>query len=58
MFRIRGVLPSRQMALGVPAIGGRDLQIIVVVDVARGTGHVGVPVGEQKACGAVVKFCA
>lgn len=36
---IVGGLPSRQVALGVPAIRRRNREAVVVVDVARGAGH-------------------
>lgn len=41
MHRVRGPLPAAtivriQVALGVCAIGGLDLQVVVVVDVAVG----------------------
>lgn len=44
------------MASGISAIGWRDLQVVIVVDVARGAWHAGVTVGQQKTCGAVVKL--
>ena len=44
------------MASGISAIGWRDLQVVVVVDVARGAWHVGVAVRQQESSGAVVKL--
>ena len=43
------------MALRISAIGRRDRQGIVVVDVARSAGHIGVPVGQQETGRAVVE---
>ena len=51
----RGLLPSRQMASGVAAVVRRYRQSVVVVDMARSAGHVGVPVGQQEAGGAVIE---
>ena len=48
VHRIIRLLPGGQMALRVSAIGRRDRQSVVVVDVARSAGHVGVPVGQQE----------
>ena len=39
------LLPGRQMATRVSAIGRRDRQRIIVVDVAQIAGHIGVPIG-------------
>ena len=39
------LLPFGQMASGVPAVRRRNRQRIVVVDVARRAGHVGMAVG-------------
>ena len=36
--RVIGLLPSRQVASGIPAVARLDLQIVVVVDVAVGAG--------------------
>ena len=54
--RVVGLLPGRQVAARVPAIIWPNLQIVVVVDVARSAGHIGVPVRQQKARGAVIEF--
>jgi len=54
--RIVGLLPSGQVAARVPAIIWPNLQIVVVVDVARSAGHIRVPVRQQKARGAVIEF--
>lgn len=51
------LLPGGQMALRVAAIGWRNGQIVVVVDVAQIAGHVGMPAGQQKTGRAVVKRC-
>jgi hypothetical protein len=53
---IRG-LPSGQMAAGISAIGWSNRQIIIVVDVARCAGHVGVPIGQQESRRGVIKDC-
>lgn len=54
--RIIGLLPSREVAPGVPALGRTNLQIVVVVDVAGNAGHVGVTICERKARCAVIEF--
>jgi hypothetical protein len=48
MHGIIRILPIGQMALRVSAIGRRDRQIVVVIDVAQIAGHVGVPVGQRE----------
>ena len=57
MHRIRGALPSRQMASRIPAIGRRGRQVVVVVDVARCARHIGMPIGQHKPGRAVVERC-
>jgi len=52
---IIGLLPVRQMALRVSAIGGSNRQTVVVVDVAEGASHIRMSVGERKAGRAVVE---
>ena len=49
------LLPGRQMAAGVPALRRRNRQSVVVVDMARSAGHVGVPVGQKKSRRAVIE---
>jgi len=44
MLRIGGLLPRRKVATRMPAVGRRNLQIVVTTDVAIGTGHIGMPV--------------
>ena len=44
------------MATGVTAIGGSDLEVVIVIDVAGSAKHVGVAIGEREANGSVVKF--
>ena len=56
MRRIVGLLPRRQVALRVAAIVRPNLQIVVVVDVARGARHIGMPVRQQKPRRAVIEF--
>jgi len=58
VFGIASVLPRRQMALRVAAIGRRNLQVVVVVDMAGRARHIGVAVGQKKTGSAMVKFCA
>lgn len=48
MHRIVRLLPSRQVAAGVAAIGRRSRQCVVVVDVAGSASHIGVSIGERK----------
>ena len=55
MHGSRGPLPGGQMALRISAIGRRNRQGIVVVDVARSAGHVGMPVGQQETGRTVVE---
>ena len=51
------LLPGGQVALGVSAIGRRDIQGVVVIDVAQIAGHIRMPIRQQKSCRAVVKRC-
>ena len=44
MHRIRGLPPRRQMASRVSAIGRRNHQVIVVINVAGSARHVGMPI--------------
>jgi len=55
VHRIIRLLPGRQMASRVPALRRRDRQSVIVVDMARSAGHVGVPVGQQEARRAVIE---
>jgi len=55
MDRVCGLLPGRQVALGVPAIGRRNGQIVIVIDVARSARHVRVAIGQQETRYAVVE---
>jgi len=48
VFRIGGVLPGGQVALGVAAIGGNDLQIVVAADVTLLARYIGMAIGERK----------
>jgi len=56
VHRVVGLLPGGQVALRIPAIGRRDLQIVVVVDVAGCASHVGMAVGQRKSRGIVIEF--
>ena len=49
MYRIVGLLPGRQMAAGVPAIGRRDRQRIIVADVAQIASHGRMAIGQWEA---------
>lgn len=44
------------MALGIAAVRGRDRQVVVVVDMTGGAGHVCVAICQQEPCRAVVKL--
>ena len=52
-----GLLPGRQVATGVTAIGRGNRQTVVVVDVAQIAGHVRMPVGQQESRRAVIEDC-
>lgn len=49
MVRVRGLLPGREMAARVSAIRRRNLQIVVVADMAARARNIGVPIGQRKA---------
>jgi len=49
------LLPGREVALRVAAIGRGDRQGIVVVNVAEGTSHIRVSIGQKESGGAVVE---
>jgi hypothetical protein len=53
---IIGLLPGGQMAFRVAAIGRDDRQIIVIVNMTLSAGHIGVAVGKQESCRAVVEL--
>jgi len=46
--RVVGLLPGREVATGIAAVGRSDLQVVVVIDMARSTGNVGVPVCQRE----------
>jgi len=57
--RVRGIvrlLPGCQVAAGISAVRWRNHQVIVVPDVARKAGHVGVALRQQESCGGVIKL--
>ena len=56
MHRRRGLTPRSQVASGIATVRGRNLQIVVVVDVAQLAGHVRMAIGEWKSRGAVVEL--
>ena len=58
MFRVRRLLPRRQMASRIPAVRRCDLQIEVVANMAIQTGNIRVPVREREIdgrCGMVYR---
>ena len=55
VYRSGGLLPSCQMASGVAAVRRRNRQIVIVVDMAGGTGHIGVAIRQQEARRAVIE---
>ena len=58
MNRIIRLLPCRQVASSRAASRRGNLQIVIVVDVARGAGQVGVAVRQQKPGRAVIECSA
>ena len=56
MHRILCLLQGYKVAAGVSAVGRSNLQIVIIVDVARGAGNVGVPVREWKSRRRVVEI--
>ena len=55
MHGIVGLLPVGQVATRITAVGGGDLQIVIVVDVALCAGHVGVTIRQRESGARVVK---
>ncbi len=55
MSGIIGLLPCGKMARGIAAICRRGLEIVIVVNVASRTGHVGMAVREQESGGVVIE---
>ena len=53
--RRRGLLPFREVTTGIAAVGGRNLQVVVAVDVAGRARDVGVAVRQQESSGAVIE---
>ena len=49
MLRICRLLPRRKMAACIPAIGCRNLQIVVTTYVTTGAGNIGMPVRQREA---------
>jgi len=58
VHRIIGLLPGAQVATGISAVRGSDLQIVIVIDVARRAGNIRVPGRQQESRRAVIKFRA
>lgn len=48
MIWICGLLPGGQMALGVSAVGGCDLQTVVAAHMTARTGNVSVPIRQRE----------
>lgn len=57
MYGCGGLLPSGQMALRIPAIVEGDLQVVIVVEMARSTCRNIVPQRKRKSGGAVIEVC-
>ena len=58
VHRIIRLLPSRQMAARVSAVRRSGGQVIIVVDVAGGTGHIGMAIRQQEPGGTVIELGA
>ena len=58
MIRIGRLLPRCQMALRIAAIGGGDLQIVVVIDVAGRARNIRVAIDQQKTGCTVIESCS
>ena len=58
MNRVVSGLPGTQMASRRSASGWRNLQIVVVVYVARSAGHIGVAVSQRKTGARVIEVCS
>ena len=57
MHRLVGGLPGGQVTSRRSASVRSNLQIVIIVYVTRGTGHVGVAVGQRKTRARVVEVC-
>ena len=56
MDGVLGLLPGRQMASGIAAVGRSDHQIIVIVNMTKGAGYIRVAIGQQETGRAVVEL--
>lgn len=56
MCRVIRLLPLRQVALRVPAVRRRNLEIVIVVDVAGSARHIRVAVGQQESRRSVIEI--
>jgi hypothetical protein len=56
MDRIVGALPGAQVAAGVATVRRLNVQAEIAVYVAQSALHVGMPVGQRKARGAMIEF--
>ena len=54
--RIVRALPRRQVALRISAIRRRNLQCVIIVDVAGRTSHIRMPIGQQESRRTVIEF--
>lgn len=55
--RRRSLLPFCEVTTGIAAVSRRNLQVVVVVDVAGSARNVGVAIRQQKSGGAVIENC-
>lgn len=55
VHRIIRLLPGGQVTLRIPAIGGGNRQVVIIVDVAGGAGHIRVARGQRKSGGVVIE---
>ncbi len=58
VHRIIRLLPSRQVAARIPAVRRPYHQAVIVVEVAGGTGHIGMAIRQREPGGAVVELRA
>lgn len=48
MLRVCRLLPCREVAARVPAVGSGNLQVIVISNVTAQAGHIRVPIGQRE----------
>jgi hypothetical protein len=56
VHRIVRLLPGRQVATRIPAVGRRNIQTVVVVEVAGCARHIRMPVRQRKTKRRVIEF--